>query len=120
MNYTRKGDERERAFLGYLRLSQRTSDLPTVRTPDHHLDTRRLTVRGREFDFAWDAERLLVELDGGQWLKGGGRHGSDDDRWKTAAAVAAGWRVIHYSPAQVEGETARMLEQLHEALGGER
>ncbi|NBD34379.1 MAG: hypothetical protein GVY30_00085 [Chloroflexi bacterium] len=115
---TNKGEERERALLGLLRVSQRTQDLPTVPTPDRHLDAEdsQLKVAGLKFDFAWIKAGVLLELDGGQWLPGGGRHGSDNDRWKTMQAVAQGWRVIHISPAMVESEPARMLELLKSAL----
>lgn len=114
------GNERERAFLGQLIVSQRSPDLPTVRTPDRHLDAPggQHTVDGKRFDFAWLPERVLVELDGGQYLKGGGRHGSDGDRWKTNEAVAQGWRVLHYSPEQLKRDPARMLDQIARALSG--
>ena len=117
-NYTDKGAERERAFLALLQISRRTDDLPSVAAPDRHLDSDdgQLKVCGLRFDFAWSAAGVLVELDGGQWLPGGGRHGSDEDRWKSMLAVAEGWRVIHLSPAMVEREPARMLQLLSNAL----
>lgn len=118
MTNTQKGTERERAFLGLIRISQCAAELPSVATPDRHLDAEdgQLAVVGLRFDFAWIEAGVLVELDGGQWLPGGGRHGSDEDRWKTMLAVAHDWRVIHLSPAMIEREPARMLQLLSNAL----
>jgi hypothetical protein len=115
---TQTGEERERAFLGLLRMSRLSEDLASVPAPDRHLDAEggQMRVGGRAFDFAWSEARVLVELDGGQWLPGGGRHGGDDDRWKSMRAVAEGWRVIHLSPAQVQDDAARVLQLLKAAL----
>lgn len=98
-NSVQKGDEREWAFLWLINISQCTPELPRVPMPDRHLnaDDGQLKVCGLRFDFAWIEAGVLVEIDGGQWLPGGGRHGSDEDRWKTMLAVAQGWRVIHLS-----------------------
>jgi len=53
-------------------------------------------VRRWRFDFAWPAERLAVEVDGGLWIRG--RHsrpiGQRADMEKRNEAVLAGWRVL--------------------------
>jgi len=114
------GNQRERSFLSEIARSPFYDDtgIPPVRSPDRHLDNGQLKVNGRKFDFAWIRERLLVELDGGQWKRGGGRHNTDDDRWKTAEAIACGWRVVHLSWTQVTQETPRVLELLSRLLNG--
>ncbi len=52
-------------------------------------------VRRWRFDFAWPADRVAVEIQGGTWV--GGRHGSgvgiEQDAEKLNAAIAIGWRV---------------------------
>ena len=123
MNYKIIGDERELEFLALIELSQKADNLPTVRDPDRHLNTPgegdakgQLKVNGLAFDFAWLAERVLVELDGGQRVTGGGRHNSDADRRKTLAAQAAGWRVLHVSYTLLKRDPAWVLEVLAAVL----
>jgi very-short-patch-repair endonuclease len=67
------------------------------------------------FDYAWPAQRLAVEVDGGQWSPRGGRHNTDGDREKLNAAAELGWRVLRYSgtmlksPVDVAAQIARAL-----------
>jgi len=49
------------------------------------------------FDWALPVYMIAVEIDGGQWLPHGGRHGSDIDRQKLDIATALGWRVFRFS-----------------------
>jgi hypothetical protein len=114
------GQSREREFLALCELSQKATNLTTVRTPDYHLDSDggQLKVNGLKFDFAWLRERVLVELDGGQWTRGGGRHNSDADRWKTLRAQACGWRVIHVSYTMLKSDPAGVLTALAKVLAG--
>jgi len=62
------------------------------------------------FDFAHPKSRVAVEVDGGQWLPGGGRHGGDADREKMNEAAALGWRVLHFSPKQLTDDPERCVE----------
>ncbi len=62
------------------------------------------------FDFAWIDKKVAVEVDGNAWqTKGGGRHGTDDDRDKMNTAVALGWRVLRFSPQQLENDPLKCL-----------
>ena len=73
------------------------------------------------FDFAFvDGTRLAVEIDGGQWMAGGGRHNGDDDREKGNAAAKLGWRVMHYSPRMLEEPVRCVLEVCAALEGSER
>jgi len=101
-------------------------------TPEHHF-TRPLVGDGpgiRErlaaadlhdwrFDYAWPEpwHKVAVEIDGGQWRAGGGRHNTDLDRQKGNVAVCHGWRVLHFSLPQLNKDTARCLAQVEAALG---
>ena len=118
MNYKIIGDEREREFLGYVMQTRRNAEAVDVRDPDYHLDAHQgqWKVAGKRFDFCWYDERLLVELDGGQWSKGGGRHNSDADRWKTLEAQAQGWRVVHVSYTMLKSEPWRVMAALADML----
>ena len=118
MNYQIIGDERERELLAHIRNTRSTEGMTDIRDPDYHVDTepRRFKVKSKEFDMAWVRERVLLELDGGQWTTGGGRHNSDADRWKTLEAQAAGWRVLHVSYTMLTCDPWRVLRILAEVL----
>jgi hypothetical protein len=68
-------------------------------------------------DFAFPAARLLVEIEGGQWVEG--RHnrpqGYANDCRKYNLAVLMGYRTLRFVPAQVDSGEA--LETLGRALG---
>jgi very-short-patch-repair endonuclease len=62
-------------------------------------------TRDWRFDFLWRAERVFLEVDGGIWLKGGGRHtrgsGWLKDTDKLNAAAALGYRHLRCTPQQL-------------------
>ena len=64
-------------------------------------------------DFAWTLADLLVEVEGGAWVNG--RHvrgsGFTKDLEKYNSATMGGWRLLRFTPAQVEsGEALAMIE----------
>ena len=69
------------------------------------------------FDYAWEAHRLALEVEGGLWT--GGRHtrgkGYLGDLEKYNAATLIGWRLLRCTPAQVQDGTAEDL--VAQALG---
>jgi len=71
------------------------------------------------FDFAWPDRLLAVEVDGGAWVPGGGRHtrgagfAADHDKFNRAALL--GWRVLRFTSRQLADGSA--LADLAEALG---
>jgi Uncharacterized protein conserved in bacteria len=73
-------------------------------------------TRRWRFDFAWPAQRVAVEIDGGQWASGGGRHATDADREKLNAAAAHGWRVLRFSREMLERDPAACAEHVRRAL----
>jgi len=118
INYRIVGEEREREFLAIVELSRRSAELPDVRDPDYNLDSEegQYKVCGKRFDFTWEIEGVLLELDGGQWVKGGGRHNSDADKWKTLEAQALGWRVLHISYTMLTANPWGVMRCLAEVL----
>ncbi len=62
------------------------------------------------FDFAWPDLRLAVEVDGGIWIPGGGRHnrgaGYEADVEKLNVAVILGWRVLRFTPSHLANGSA--------------
>ena len=72
-------------------------------------------TRKWRFDFAWPAERVALEVEGGVWV--GGAHGRGSgivrDIEKYNAAAALGWRVMRVLPKNLcTSETAGMLAPL--------
>lgn len=69
-----------------------------------------------KFDFAWPIQRVAVEVNGGQWLRYGGRHNRDSDRRKMNRAAAEGWRVLVVTPEMMRDRLPAFLADLREAL----
>ena len=66
-------------------------------------------------DFALPCKRLAVEIDGGAHAAGRKKQKTDTER--RGLIVAAGWRVLTVTPAQVKDGTA--LSLVRQAIGGE-
>jgi len=70
------------------------------------------------FDFAWPAELLAVEVEGGLWI--GGRHnrpkGMTEDMDKYNAAALLGWRVLRVTESHIKSGQAVQL--ISKALEG--
>jgi very-short-patch-repair endonuclease len=75
-----------------------------------------MPVRKFRFDYAWPARLVAVECDGGQHAPGGGRHNTDEDRFKLNLAAALGWRVLRFSGAQLRTDPAGCVALVRRAL----
>ena len=73
------------------------------------------------FDFAWPALMRAVEVDGGAWVPGGGRHtrgaGFAADHYKINRSTLLGGRVLRVTARHLADGTA--LADLAEALGNQ-
>ena len=96
---TRPSADKAAAFGAYWRMDPSTRGLPSPVAEWRFAPPRRW-----RFDFAWPELRIAVEVDGGQWKPGGGKHGSDADREKLNHAAALGWAVFRVSPGQLKRE----------------
>ncbi len=71
------------------------------------------------FDFAWPAQRLALEVEGGVWT--GGRHvrgaGYERDCEKYSEAALRGWRVLRVTSGMMRD--GRALQLLARAFVGE-
>jgi very-short-patch-repair endonuclease len=70
-------------------------------------------VEGRERDFLWRSQRLVVEVDGGR--SHGTRKGFERDRARDAELVAAGYRVMRFTERRLEQEGERVADELRRA-----
>ena len=79
-------------------------------------------IPGRRFrfDFCWQKERLLVEINGGTYSKGAHSTGTgiNRDYEKSNLAVVNGWRVLSFDTKQVKSGAA--LEVVEQILRGEK
>lgn len=70
------------------------------------------------FDYAWPAEKIALEVEGGIWT--GGRHinpaGFIADLEKYNAAAVLGWRIIRLTPNSIE--TLISVHLVREAMKG--
>ncbi len=100
----------ERAFKTLL--IQLANDLPAP-VPEYQF------LPGRKFrmDYAFVEQRLCVEINGGRWQSGGGRHNTAADYHKIQTAVALGWRVFPVLPEQLRDDPHTVFDLLREALG---
>lgn len=71
------------------------------------------------FDLAWPDLKapLAVEVNGGRWQAGGGRHNTPADYEKMQMAAVLGWRVFPVLAEQLTSDPFGLLARLHDALG---
>jgi very-short-patch-repair endonuclease len=84
--------------------------------PEPEAEYKFHATRKFRFDFAWPEHRLALEVDGGQFAPGGGRHAKDTDRAKLNLAAILGWRVMRYSPQMLLEDPAACIVQVCMAL----
>jgi len=98
----------EEAFAFHLRVA------PGVPAPER--EYRFDPSRRWRFDFAWPAQKLAVEVEGGTFS--GGRHtrgsGFEKDAEKYNTACAQGWYILRITPSQVD--SGKALEWVEQAL----
>ena len=71
-------------------------------------------TRKWRFDFAWERERVAVEMEGGVFVGGGHTRGRQYTMncQKYNAATVAGWRVLRYTVADVQERPVQMIEEI--------
>lgn len=76
-------------------------------------DTELMIVPGRRFrhDFGWPAYRVVIEVQGGVWLRGKSGHSSGTgitrDQEKLNLTTVAGWRTLQLQPKHLMTDTTR-------------
>lgn len=71
-------------------------------------------------DLASPSHLLAVEVDGGQWKSGGGKHGRAADYRKIRALTLASWLVLRFTVAEVEADPAACIADIRAGLARER
>jgi hypothetical protein len=112
----------KKSILEYLFLAQMRDEIcipePVQEYKFHH--TRRF-----RFDFAWPSVLIAAEVQGGQWVTGGGRHQRgahlDNEYEKLNLAAMGGWRVFLFTTNMVEdGRAIATLKEFFEVKGDEQ
>ena len=79
-----------------------------AKLPEPEREYRFDPVRRWRFDFAWPAQKVAAECEGGTYS--GGRHttgaGFEKDTEKYNAAVLQGWRVLRFTGHAIKAGTA--------------
>ena len=104
-------EEYQRRVEVFTRLLAGLGEVPPVQELQFALPSREW-----KFDLAWPEARVALEVDGGVFMPGGGRHtrgaGFREDQAKTNAAALLGWRVLRILPEQLDkSSTAAMVAQ---------
>jgi very-short-patch-repair endonuclease len=73
-----------------------------------------ISDRSRRFrvDFAFERERVVIEVDGNKW-----HQDADRDRTRDNRLAAMGWRVLRYRWAEVVHEPESVLAEIRETVG---
>lgn len=87
----------------------------------HAPDLYPLFIREYKFDrwridLAVPSALLAIEVNGGRWLPGGGKHGTESDRRKIRKLTLAGWRVLEYSTEMLANNPIGIIEEIGQAL----
>lgn len=67
-------------------------------------------------DLADPQHMIAVEVDGGQWKAGGGKHGGKRDYQKTRRITQAGWRLLRFTAGEVNDDPFGIIEEIRSAL----
>lgn len=67
------------------------------------------------FDFAWPEAKVAIEIDGGGFKFGGGKHMQPRDLEKLNTAVSLGWKVYRFTPGMIQkGQAIKFISSNHE------
>jgi len=89
---------------------------PTAPRPEPEYPFSMVIGRKHKADFCFPAHHILIEVDGGQWKNGGGRHAKDSDREKGNLAASLHYLVFHFSPEMLESDPAGCVELVLKAM----
>jgi len=90
---------------------------PDLPAPEREYPFAKAEGRRWRADFAWVAQKVMLEVNGGRYAFAGGRHASDADYRKLRRAAALGWRVLPCSPQELRDNPQAVLADLRAALG---
>ncbi len=102
-------DARDRASTLYAQIRMLAPDLFPLLTREYPFEQYRI-------DIAHVESKLAIEVNGGRWLPGGGKHGTEEDRRKIRRLTLAGWRVLEYSTEIIANDPQGVIVEIRAAL----
>jgi very-short-patch-repair endonuclease len=72
--------------------------------------------RKYRFDFAIKKYFIAIEIDGGRWCAGGGRHASCADYRKLNEAACLGWRVLRFTSKMVKETPFEIIDTIKKLI----
>lgn len=89
-----------------------------LKIPEPELEYKFHDVRKWRFDLAWPDQKVAVEIEGGVYVRG--RHnrpsGFMADMEKYNAATLFGWKLLRFTPRQVEMDEDRCIAMIRDLL----
>lgn len=111
MSRTRSKDDKAYLFESYWRLLAPSDFVPVPEYP-----FSKVIGRKHCFDCAFPQYRIGVEVDGGTFLRHGGRHNSESDMEKRNIAASLRWLVFHFTPGMIKKDPAGCVEMVLRAI----
>ena len=74
------------------------------------------TDRKWRFDFAIKQFFIAIEIDGGRWVSGGGRHAACADYRKLNEAACIGWRVLRFTSKMVKENPCEIIDIINKLI----
>jgi len=74
--------------------------------PNPEREYRFHATRKWRFDFAWPDSKVAIEIDGGGFAFGGGKHMQPRDLEKLNTAASLGWKVYRFTPEMIRKSQA--------------
>ena len=104
----------ERTFLFYWRVLGMEDD--GIEQPQR--EYRGIKGRRFRFDFAWPLSKVVVEIDGGVFVKGAHTRGVgyEKDCEKQNLAVAQGWKYFRLTPGMLKRDAEQWIKLIAECL----
>ena len=88
-----------------------------VHAPDiYPMFVREYPFANWRIDLAIPSKLLAVEVDGGQFKAGGGKHGTRRDYQKTNALTKAGWILLRYRAIDLKADPMYVIEELRDTI----
>lgn len=102
-------DARDRASTLYGHIRMLAPDLLPMLVREYPFEQYRI-------DIACVKSKLAIEVNGGRWLPGGGKHGTEEDRCKIRRLALARWRVLEYSTEIIANNPLGVIAEIRTAL----
>lgn len=89
---------------------------PAEFVPESEYPFDKVIGRKHCFDCAFPQYRIGVEVDGGTFLKNGGRHNSEADMEKRNIAASLRWLVFHFTPGMIKNNPVGCVGMVLKAI----